>query len=153
MLDSAIHALALLSTVALGLSAGALVAEAGVLVPLWRAQRPEEFLAWYRVNAALLAGFFGPLEIAAVALSALALLANWLHPVGATVPLSLAFFLALAVLISFPLYFQKANASFATGSIAPERVADELRRWSRWHQARTAIAIGAFLAGAIALRS
>lgn len=152
-LDSAVQALALLSTLALGLSAGALVAEAGLLVPMWRAQAPADFLAWYRRNAALLVAFFAPLEIAAVALSALALLANVLHPVGSSVPLGIAFALTLGVLIAFPLYFQKANASFATGSISLERLPDELRRWARWHWARTTLAGIAFAAAAIALRS
>jgi hypothetical protein len=52
---------ALLATIALGLSAGALLAEGAVLVPFWRSLQPESFLAWYRENAALLLRFFGPL--------------------------------------------------------------------------------------------
>ena len=54
----------LLAVLGLGLSAGALLAEAGVLVPFWQAQKPEAFLDWYRENASRLLGFFGPLEAA-----------------------------------------------------------------------------------------
>lgn len=153
LMDLVVHALAFLSTVALGLSAGALVAEGGVLVPFWRSERPEAFLAWYREHAALLVGFYGPLEIAAVGLATVALAANWLHPVMAAGPLLGAAVLAIGVLIGFPLYFQKANASFAAGTIELARVPDELRRWSRWHWARTALAVGAFVCAVVAPRS
>lgn len=153
MTELAVDALLLLATIALGLSAGALVAEGGVLVPFWRAQRPEAFLAWYREHAGLLVGFYGPLELAAVGLAAAALAANWLHPVVAAAPLLAATALALGVLVAFPLYFQKANASFASGAIEHARLPDELARWSRWHWARTAFAVGAFVCAAVALRS
>ena len=53
-----------LAVVSLGLSAGALLAEASVLVPFWRAQNPEAFLSWYRQHSGLLLRFFGPLEVA-----------------------------------------------------------------------------------------
>jgi hypothetical protein len=152
-MELAVGALVLLAAIVLGLTAGALVAEGGVLVPFWRSQRPDAFLAWYREHAALLVGFFGPLEIAAVVLSAAALGANWLHPVVAGTPLLAAAVLSLAVLLAFPLYFQKANASFASGAIEHARLPDELRRWARWHWARTALAIGAFACAAVALRS
>jgi hypothetical protein len=152
LMDVAVHALALVATVALGLSAGALVAEGAVLVPFWRSGRPEAFLAWYRDHAALLVGFYGPLEIAAVALAAAALAANWLHPIVAVGPLLGAAVLAFGVLAGFPLYFQRANASFAAGTIELARVPDELRRWSRWHWARTALAVGAFVCAVVAPR-
>jgi hypothetical protein len=151
--DLVVHALALVATVALGLSAGALVAEGGVLVPVWRSEPPEAFLAWYRDHAALLVGFYGPLEIAAVGLSAAALAANWLHPVMAAGPLLGAAVLAIGVLVAFPLYFQKVNISFATGTIELARIPDELRRWSRWHWARTVLAVGAFVCEVVAPRS
>jgi hypothetical protein len=152
-LDLGVDAIAVVATSALGVSAGALVAEAGVLVRFWRSERPEAFLAWYRRHAALLVGFYGPLEIAAVGLAAAALVANWLHPTMATTPWVVALVSSFAVLAAFPLYFQKANASFASGSIAVEHVPDELRRWARWHQGRTALAILAFVAAAVGLRS
>ena len=59
--------------------------------------------------------------------------------------------LALLVLAAFPLYFQRANASFATGTIGADAVAGELRRWSAWHRVRTLLALAAFLAAALAL--
>jgi hypothetical protein len=152
-LDLAVDALALVATGVLGVSAGALVAEGGVLVPFWRAERPEAFLAWYRTHAALLVGFYGPLEIAALVLATAVLAANAFHPTMASAPWWIAVFSSVGVLAAFPLYFQKANASFATGSISHERLPEELRRWSRWHWARTGLALVAFAFAAIALGS
>jgi hypothetical protein len=132
----------------LGLSAGALLAEAAVLVPFWRSLPPDAFLAWYAEHAALLFGFFAPLEIASVILSLAA--AGLSRFRRRTLVVSAA--LALAVLIPFPLYFQHVNAVFAAGSIGVDQVGEELARWARWHWARTGLAMSAFSAAALGLR-
>jgi hypothetical protein len=67
--------------------------------------------------------------------------------------LALASALAVAVLLSFPLYFQTVNASFEAGTIDAGRVGTELKRWSRWHWTRTALGLGAFVAALCALSS
>ena len=60
--------LALAAVVSTGLMAGALLAEACLLVPYWRDLPPAEFLAHYRGQAQRLLRFFGPLEVASCAL-------------------------------------------------------------------------------------
>src|SRR6187549_355869 len=50
---------------ALGLFAGAMLTEAGFLVPYWRSLDASAFHAWYRSNAGRLIAFFGPLTWAA----------------------------------------------------------------------------------------
>ena len=61
--------------------------------------------------------------------------------------------LAIAVLLTFPLYFRSANQSFAAAALDAEQVGGELRRWSAWHWARTFVAIAAFVAALSALGS
>jgi uncharacterized membrane protein len=51
----------------------------------------------------------------------------------------------LAILLSFGLYFKKANASFAAATIDLREVSSELRRWARWHWVRTLLAVVAFM--------
>jgi hypothetical protein len=99
----------------------------------------------------LLFRFFGSLEIAAACLAIAAAALNWLVPVASTAFLVCSASLALAVLGTFPLYFEKTNASFAAGTIAPDRVSPELDRWAQWHRARTVLAVGAFAMALIAL--
>src|SRR4030095_4538670 len=60
---------ALAATIALGLAAGAMLAEGAVLVPYWRSLPPDAFLAWYVDNAARLLNFYGPLELVSAILA------------------------------------------------------------------------------------
>ena len=143
---SALSVVTVLAVLGLGVSAGALVTEGAVLVPFWRGQRPEAFLAWYRQHAALLFRFFGSLEVVTTLVTVAALVMHWRAAGAMPGLLVLAVLLLVGVLAVFPLYFQQVNASFERGSIAPERVADELARWARWHWLRTVLALGAFAA-------
>ena len=136
----------LAAVIVLGVTSGALVTEGAVLVPFWRSLAPAAFLAWYRQHAALLFRFFGSLEIVATLATFGALAARWLATGSIDAWLALAAALCMAVLLVFPLYFQRVNTSFETGTIAPEDVGPELARWARWHWFRTAMALGAFVA-------
>ena len=133
-----------LAAITLGLMAGALVAEGALLVPFWRSLHPADFLAWYRQHAALLQGFFGPLEVAAAVLTIAAAGLDWIDQGRGRYWLGGSALLGIAVLAVFPIYFQRANMSFRTGAIATDRVKDELQRWSRWHWGRTVLAVSAF---------
>ena len=144
-------AIGVLAVVSLGLSAGALLAEACVLVPFWRAQKPESFLGWYKQHASLLLRFFGPLEAASGLLVVGSATLAWLGLLSAPLLFSASGGLTIGLLASFPLYFKGANASFAAGSIPAGNVSAELKRWATWHWARTSIAMVAFLLAAIAL--
>ena len=95
------NALTVLTTIALGLSAGALVIEGAVLIPSWRSLQPDRFLAWYREHARLLFKFFGPLEIIAAGLAVATLALSWVARAAATQLLILSAFLAVAGGVSF----------------------------------------------------
>ena len=139
-----------MAVTALGLTAGALLAEGAVLVPFWRSVPPERFLAWYKDNAARLQNFFGPLEIAAALLIFAAAGLAWVRQADGRLLLTASAMLTLAVLAVFPLYFQRANTSFATGTIAAGQVPAELRRWGAWHWVRTVLAAAAFACATVA---
>jgi hypothetical protein len=150
---SVADAVALLAALLLGLTAGALLTEGAVLITSWRSSSPSDFLDWYRQNAKLLVNFYGPLEIFAAALAiAAAVLVSATDGSGLGL-LMLAAALAFTVLAMFPLYFRATNASFVAGTIELQRVADELRRYARWHWVRTALGIAAFATAILAVRS
>ena len=140
-----------LAAVSLGLTAGALWTEGAILVPFWRSLPPAAFLGWYKEHAALLQRFFGALEVAAAVLTIIAAITNWIGQAVGRYLLALSALLVVVVLGVFPIYFQRANASFAAATIATTRVAEELRRWSRWHWFRTVIALLAFVSAVTAL--
>ena len=141
----------LLATLSLGLTSGALLTEAVVLVPFWRSLPPESFLDWYRANAALLFNFFGPLEIVATVLIVLAAAMALIRRRPGFGWWVLACLFAVFVLAAFPLYFREANASFELATIEVTMVSEELERWAAWHWGRTVIAFAAFAAAALGL--
>src|SRR5262245_32326627 len=139
-----------LAVVALGLSAGAVVAEGAILIPFWRSLEPAAFLAWYHQHARLLLWFFGPLEVASALLVVLAALVSWFTGERSSGLLAGASVLALLVLAAFPLYFQRANGSFVEATIATTEVPMELHRYSNYHWVRVALAVAAFVLAAVA---
>ena len=139
------------AAVALGVAAGAMLAEAGVLVPWWRFLPAEAFLVWYAENASRLLAFYGPLEVVA---AALALAAAAVGGRRAGRPwFVVAAALAVGMLLTFPLYFRRANASFAGGGMAPDEVAEALRRWAGWHWARTCMGLAGCAAAVLGVRA
>jgi hypothetical protein len=150
--DSRLSGLAVLAAVALGLSAGAMLAEGAVMVPYWRSLAPDTFLRWYAENGSRLLAFFGPLEIAGAVLALAAAALSGIRRAAGIGLLVVASALALAVLAPFPIYFRDVNASFAAATIAPDQVGEELARWAVWHWFRTVLGIGAFVAAVLAVR-
>lgn len=140
--------LATISTVTLGLFAGGLALEGLVLVPYWRTLSPNEFFALHRQFGKRLYAYFAPLTTAAVVLSIIAAavdrksIARWICAA-----------LAMSVLMSFPLFFQKANLAFETRSIPDHNLPAALKKWSNVHTARTFVAIAALIASVTAFIS
>ena len=145
------EALRYLSGASLGVFAGGMLTEGCVLVPYWRSLRPAEFFDWYEANGQRLQGFFGPLTIMAT-LSALAagLGSFWEGHPGKWLVL-LAAVISLVVVSTFFIYFEKANASFASRSLGEDEVAGQLARWARWHWWRTGLSFAALASVMIAL--
>jgi hypothetical protein len=137
---------------ALGIFAGAMLTEGGVLVPYWRSLAPDEFLRWYGANGDRLLAFFSPVTTAAAVLAVAAAGASvWEGHPGRWWAVAAAA-LALVTVASFFVYFERANASFAAATIAADAVPAELARWSAWHGARTVVSVLAFAAALLALR-
>ncbi|HTF69774.1 MAG TPA: hypothetical protein VK638_44565, partial [Edaphobacter sp.] len=130
----------LIAVVALGLMAGSLVAEGGVLVPVWRSLQPDAFLIWYKQYAALLQNVFGPMEVVTSVLAVASAGLSWFNQSRGYHLLTASAILSLAVLAVFLIYFQRANSNFKNGNIALASGSEELERWSIWHWARTGIA-------------
>jgi hypothetical protein len=139
------------AVIALGLSAGAMLAEAKPMVDSWRAMPAAEFLAWFAQNEPRLVAFFAPLQTTTTLLSLLAAgLFAWRRRPGAGL-FAAATALCTAALLTYALYFRDANATFATQTIPVEHVAAALAHWSTWQWARTSIGISAFVCGLLAL--
>jgi len=95
---------------------------------------------------------FRPRELVGATLALVARLVCWLVDGVASALLAISAVLAVLVLAMFPLYFQRANASFVGATIATTEVGVELRRWSIWHWVRVVLAIAAFAVAVVAAR-
>jgi hypothetical protein len=137
------------ATFFLGLFAGSLMLEGLVLVPFWRTLEPNEFFKLHHQFGQRLFGYFAPLTTVGVILPVLSTL---LQPTG---PHALhrwvAVALALVVLLSFPLFFRKANGEFANRLVGDNELPRALKRWAYAHSARTLVALISFLLSAVAL--
>jgi len=134
------------SVAALGLFVGAMLTEGCVLVPYWRSLPPAVFFGWYAANDRRLLGFFGPLTVLAVLFAVAAAGASWWQGHAARWPALAAAALSVTAAAMFPLYFERANASFAAASIAPGELPASLARWAAWHWLRTALSLIALAA-------
>ena len=141
-----------LAAAGLALFVGALLTEAMVLVPMWRTFQPQEFFTLHAAHAHRLYTFFAPLTVSATLLAVVAAITS----VATGRPLSsasvVAAVLALVILSTYILYFQRANASFAEASITHEALPAELARWASWHWFRTAVGLVALASALLALR-
>lgn len=137
---------------ALGVFAGAMLTEAGLLVPYWRSLGASAFYGWYRSNATRLVGFFGPITwLAGLSALAAAAVSLWTGHDGGAAGAGAAG-LSLIVVSMFPIYFKNANASFVSSEKTTEDLRRELARWAAWHWVRTGVSIGAFVAAIMAVR-
>lgn len=141
-----------LAAAGLALFVGALLTEAMVLVPMWRTFQPQEFFTLHAAHAHRLYRFFAPLTVSATLLAVVAAMTS----VATGRPLSsasvVAAVLALVILSTYVLYFQRANANFAEASITHEALPAELARWASWHWFRTMVGLVALASALLALR-
>ena len=150
MRDRFTDAFSLLALVALGLTAGAMLAEAAILVPYWQGLSAEQFFNWYQNNAELLVDFYTPLEITSAILSLVAAILNVVSRRSAWLWV-LAAMMSIVVIGLFFVYFEDANASFANRTVIQQELPAVLVTWGAWQWARVAFGAGAFVAATVAV--
>lgn len=144
------EALVFLNSVILGLFAGSLLTEALLLVPFFRALPLTEFNRLHKEFGPRLYRYYAPLTISATVLPILTAAVALITGAPNSLPACVAAGLALAILATYFLYFQRANQSFADGRHDEASLKQELSRWASVHTFRTALAIGAFIASLLA---
>jgi len=143
--------IAAIAVIVLGISAGAMLAEGAVLVPYWRSLPAGDFLRWFADNEPRLVAFYGPLEMAAAALTLVAAAVYAARGRPGTGLLAVSVLLVAGVLALYPIYFRDVNARFVAGTIDAAGVTAELARWSSWQWVRVSMGIGALVAAVAAL--
>lgn len=144
MTQSVYELLQLLSAGALGLLVGALLAEAFLLVPVWRSMPADVFFAAHADYGLRLYRFFAPLTIVATVGASAAAVASLGTSWPGRWPTVAAGVLTLAMLVLYVGYFRAANERFAQGRMTAEELSRELTRWASWHRVRVGLGLVAF---------
>jgi len=142
-----------LGVLLLGLTAGAMLAEAAILVPYWRSLAPADFFDWYAAHASLLVDFYSPLEIAS---AVVALVCAVLYSAQSRASARLwwvASILSILVIATFFAYFEDANAGFSSRAISEDSLPTALEAWGRWQWGRVGVGLAAFVASVLAIRT
>ncbi len=143
--------LSLATACVLGVFAGSLLTEALLLVPYWRTLSLERFYALHRDFGPRLFRYFAPLTSIATILPLLSAARGFLGS-GQHDPFAwLSAGLVVAVTLTFPLYFKKANEAFADGNLNETELKRELARWAKVHNFRTVLALLGFAASVAVL--
>ena len=143
----------LLAVVLLGVTAGAMLAEAALLVPHWQSLAPADFFDWYAANTSRLVDFYSPLEIASAVVALVCALTYSLQSRAGAGLWWIAAVLSTVVIAMFFVYFKDANAGFLNRSIAESSLPDALATWGRWQWARVGAGCAAFVASVLAIRA
>ena len=143
----------LLTILVLGLTAGAMLTEAIIIVPFWLSLSSTEFFDWYAKNQATLVNYYSPLEIwSAILFLVTSILLFRTKQDGKWWMVSSAI-LSILVLATFFVFFKDANAGFNMRSIASDKLAQAIRTWGNWQWLRVGLGISAFLLGILSIQA
>lgn len=135
-----------------GLLVGSWLLEALVLVPFWRTMKAEDFLALYADLGVWIYRYFAPLTIITTVLGLSATVAPFVRGDAPGMYQLISMAMILITLGMFAVYFKKSIANFKAGIVGDGGVAEDLRRWARWHSVRVAVGMIGFVSSLIALR-
>jgi hypothetical protein len=93
-----------------------------------------------------------PLGAITVLVSLAAAAVSWLRPSQLRWAV-IAAVCALCVMVSYPVFFAEANASFIAGGLSDSAVRALLDKWVVWHWGRTILGLAGFVAAVLALQS
>ena len=141
----------LLTCVILGLLTGGMLVIGVSLVSFWKSLSPAEFHAWFASYSHLLGRLMIPLGVASIAITVTAVVVSWRSSATDRGWLLVAAGSALAVMVTYPLFFEATNEAFVRGGLSDAAVRSLLERWAMWHWVRTALGAVGFVAALRAL--
>lgn len=148
-----VNAVLVLSVLSFGLLTGAMLLIGISIVGFWKSLTPSEFVSWFGSHSSRLGVIMIPLGATTVLVSLAAAAVSWRSRQGQRRWAVIAALCALCVMISYPIFFAGANASFSAGGLSDSAVRALLDRWAVWHWGRTFLGMAGFVAAVLALQS
>ncbi len=142
-----------ITVLVLGLTAGAMLTEAVIIVPFWLSLSPTEFFDWYAKNQAALVHYYSPLEIWSMILTVVTSFLLLITKQDGKLSMVASAVLSILVIATFFIFFKDANASFNTRSIANDKLTLAITIWGNWQWLRVGLGIAAFIFGLLSIQA
>jgi hypothetical protein len=123
------------------------------IVGFWKSLPPSNFVSWFAAHSGRLGTIMIPLGTITLLLSLAAAAVSWRSRSKQRQWAMIAALCALCVMVSYPVFFAEANASFIAGGLSDSAVRALLDRWEVWHWGRIFLGLAGFLAAVLALHS
>jgi hypothetical protein len=137
----------------LGVTTGAMLTEAAIIVPFWLSLSPSEFFDWYAKNQAALVNYYSPLEIWSSVLSLLSSILMFITKHNGKWSMVLCTTFSILVILTFFIFFKDANAAFSARSIEVGKLTLAITTWGSWQWFRVGLGLGAFSFGLYSYQS
>jgi hypothetical protein len=142
-----------LSVLSFGLLTGAMLLIGISIVGFWKSLTPSDFVSWFATHSSRLGVIMIPLGAITLLVSLAAVAVSWRSRSKQRRWALIAALCALCVMVTYPVFFAGANASFIAGALSDSAVRALLDKWAVWHWGRTLLGLAGFLAATLALQS
>jgi hypothetical protein len=149
---SGVRAILMLSVLSFGLLAGAMLLIGSSIVGFWKSLTPSDFVSWFASHSSRLGVIMIPLGSITVLVSLAAVAVSWRLRSKQRRWSVIAALCAVLVMVSYPVFFAEANASFIAASLSDSAVRALLDKWAVWHWGRTLLGLVGFVAATLALQ-
>ena len=143
--------LLVLTCFVLGLLDGGMLVIGVSLVSFWKSLSATDFQAWFASHSHLIGRLMIPLGVGGVAVTVAAVIAYWRGSAIRRRWLLTSAISAVAVMITYPLFFAATNEAFVRGGLSDSAVRSLLDQWVVWHWIRTGLGALGFIAALRAL--
>ena len=147
-----VSAILVLFVLSFGLFTGAMLLIGISIVGFWKSLTPSEFVSWFASHSSRLGVIMVPLGMITLLLSLAAVAVSWRSRSRQRQWSMIAALCALRVMVSYPVFFAGANASFMAGGLSDSAVRELLDKWAVWHWGRTLLGLVGFVAATLALQ-
>ncbi len=148
-----VSAILVLSVLSFGLLTGAMLLIGVSIVGFWKSLTSSDFVSWFASHSGRLGVIMIPLGAMTLLVSLAAAVVSWRSRAKQQRWSVIAALCALCVMVSYPIFFAEANASFIAGGLSDSAVRALLDKWVVWHWARTLLGLAGFVAAILALQS
>jgi Domain of unknown function (DUF1772) len=149
----AVSAILVLSVLSFGLLTGAMLLIGISIVGFWKSLTPSDFVSWFASHSSRLGVIMIPLGTITLLLSLATVAVSWRSRSRQRQWGMIAALCALFIMVSYPIFFAGANASFIGGDLPDAAVRVLLDKWAVWHWGRTLLGLIGFVAATLALQS